>query len=304
MAYLGRKGQTAPLTSGDIPDGIIVAADLAPNSVDSDQYVDGSIDNAHLADDAVGTDELANDVVINTSGSITSTSATGILNTVGGTSARLLSYPGNAGSVGTSTNHKFVVQTNATDRMTIDTSGDISMAGSMSVGSHLHIATSAFSAARRLSSSSSDSTPITLYWGDLTVTTSSDVRLKDNIIDTEINGLEKLNQLAVKDFTWNDPSDKGYNNRNVRGKWTGLIAQEVIDILPFCVHAPRDKETLETLPDAVDEEDGETIIPWRMEFGYMVPVLIKAIQELSAKVTALETANTALEARVLALESA
>ena len=89
MAYLGRPGATAPLTSADIPDNSITAAkivadtiaagDLAPNSVDSselvdgsvdlshmsansvdsDQYVDGSIDNAHLADDAVGIAELS-----------------------------------------------------------------------------------------------------------------------------------------------------------------------------------------------------------------------------------------------------
>jgi len=73
MAYLGRPGATAPLTTADIPDGIIVASDLAPNSVDSSELVDGSVDNSHLADDAVGTDELANDVVINTSGAITTT---------------------------------------------------------------------------------------------------------------------------------------------------------------------------------------------------------------------------------------
>jgi len=48
---------------------------MAVNSIDSDQYVDGSIDNAHLADDAVGSDELANNVVINTSGAITTTGA-------------------------------------------------------------------------------------------------------------------------------------------------------------------------------------------------------------------------------------
>jgi hypothetical protein len=48
---------------------------MSVNSVDSDQYVDGSIDNAHLADDAVGTDELANNVVISTSGAITTTGA-------------------------------------------------------------------------------------------------------------------------------------------------------------------------------------------------------------------------------------
>jgi hypothetical protein len=40
-------------------DGSIDNAHLAANSVDSDQYVDGSIDNAHLADDAVNSDELA-----------------------------------------------------------------------------------------------------------------------------------------------------------------------------------------------------------------------------------------------------
>ncbi len=34
-------------------DGSIVAAKMAANSIDSDQYVDASIDNAHLADGAV-----------------------------------------------------------------------------------------------------------------------------------------------------------------------------------------------------------------------------------------------------------
>ena len=37
----------------------IKLAAMSANSVDSDQYVDGSIDNAHIADDAVGADELA-----------------------------------------------------------------------------------------------------------------------------------------------------------------------------------------------------------------------------------------------------
>jgi hypothetical protein len=36
-------------------------------TIDSDDYVDGSIDNAHLANDAVGADELASDAVVNAS---------------------------------------------------------------------------------------------------------------------------------------------------------------------------------------------------------------------------------------------
>ena len=105
MAYLGRPGATAPLTSADIPDNSITAAkivadtiaagDLAPNSVDSselvdgsvdlshmsansvdsDQYVDGSIDTAHIGDDQVTGDKLANDIAISTTGAITTTGA-------------------------------------------------------------------------------------------------------------------------------------------------------------------------------------------------------------------------------------
>jgi hypothetical protein len=43
----------------------ISKAGLKDNSIDSDQYVDGSIDNAHLADDAVNSDEIASGAVDN-----------------------------------------------------------------------------------------------------------------------------------------------------------------------------------------------------------------------------------------------
>jgi len=92
MAYLGRRGATAALTTGDIPDNSITAAkivvdtitagDLAPNSVDSselvdgsvdlshmsansvdsNQYVDGSIDTIHIDNDQVTADKLANSI--------------------------------------------------------------------------------------------------------------------------------------------------------------------------------------------------------------------------------------------------
>ena len=72
MAYLGRKGASAALTSADIPDNsitaakispdTIVAADLAPDSVDSSELVDGSIDTSHIGDDQVTADKLANSI--------------------------------------------------------------------------------------------------------------------------------------------------------------------------------------------------------------------------------------------------
>jgi cytoskeletal protein CcmA (bactofilin family) len=45
-------------------DGSIDLIHMSANSVDSDQYVDGSIDTAHLADDAVTGDKLANNIDI------------------------------------------------------------------------------------------------------------------------------------------------------------------------------------------------------------------------------------------------
>ena len=65
MAYLGRKGASAALTSADIPDNSITAAKIVTDTIEA-----GDIGN-----DAVGTAELANDVVISTSGAITTTGA-------------------------------------------------------------------------------------------------------------------------------------------------------------------------------------------------------------------------------------
>lgn len=54
MAYLGRPGATAPLTSADIPDNSITAAKI----------VDATIVAADLAPDSVGTSEIADSVTL------------------------------------------------------------------------------------------------------------------------------------------------------------------------------------------------------------------------------------------------
>jgi len=50
---------TDAIVTANITNANVTVAKMAANSVDSDQYVDGSIDNVHLADDAVDSDELA-----------------------------------------------------------------------------------------------------------------------------------------------------------------------------------------------------------------------------------------------------
>ena len=73
MAYLGRRGALAPVSTADIPDnsitsakivdGAVAVADLGPDSVDSSELVDGSIDTAHIGDDQVTADKLHTNAV-------------------------------------------------------------------------------------------------------------------------------------------------------------------------------------------------------------------------------------------------
>ena len=129
----------------------------------------------------------------------------------------------------------------------------------------------------RTSSAGSGST--TMYIGNESITTSSDRRLKTNIVDSSLDAVDVLNQLRVTEFDWDDPSDTSFNNRNARGTWTGLIAQEVVEHLPFAVNAPRDEDKV------IDYDSDST---WSITPLAMCGVLVKAVQELSTRIEALE----------------
>ena len=118
-----------------------------------------------------------------------------------------------------------------------------------------------------------------MYIGNESITTSSDRRLKTNIVDSSLDAVDVLNQLRVTEFDWDDPSDTSFNNRNARGTWTGLIAQEVVEHLPFAVNAPRDEDKV------IDYDSDST---WSITPLAMCGVLVKAVQELSTRIEALE----------------
>jgi hypothetical protein len=128
-----------------------------------------------------------------------------------------------------------------------------------------------------------------LYIGNAAIQVSSDVRLKKDIEDTNLDALAAISKIKVKDFTWDDPTDTSYNNRNARGKWTGLIAQELIEVLPFVVNAPRKEE------DGSIDHDSESV--WTLDQSQLCPVLIKAIQQQQEIIANLEARLSALEAQ-------
>lgn len=97
--------------------------------------------------------------------------------------------------------------------------------------------------------------------------TSSDYRLKENNV-TLANGLEKLNNLKPYTFNWIGSSDVSVD---------GFFAHEVSEIVPQAVQG---------LKDAVND-DG-SVSPQSIDNSHLVPLLVKAVQELSAEVEKLK----------------
>jgi hypothetical protein len=100
-----------------------------------------------------------------------------------------------------------------------------------------------------------------------TFATSSDYRLKENEVAIS-DGLTRLNQLKPYRFNWKHDKDTTVD---------GFFAHEVSEIVP---------EAIVGLKDAVNDK-GE-IDPQGIDQSKIVPLLVKAVQELSAKVTELE----------------
>ena len=92
--------------------------------------------------------------------------------------------------------------------------------------------------------------------------------------------------MNVVEFEWDDPSDKAEVNRNSRGKYVGMIAQETIKIAPWIINAP--DRTCMACSNGQPCEKHPT--PWTVEYEHLVPLLVKSIQELSEKVKKLEAA--------------
>jgi hypothetical protein len=92
--------------------------------------------------------------------------------------------------------------------------------------------------------------------------TSSDYRLKDDIRDTA-RGLAALMAIEVHDYRMGGTDQQG------------LLAQQVFEHYPEAVHAGGENPLLE---------------PWMIDYGRLTPLLIKAVQQLAARVEVLERA--------------
>ena len=97
--------------------------------------------------------------------------------------------------------------------------------------------------------------------------TSSDYRLKENVVDME-NATDRVKQLKPKRFNFIADDSITVD---------GFLAHEVQDIVPEAISGEK---------DAVDD-DGNAVYQG-IDQSKLVPLLVKTIQELEARITALE----------------
>lgn len=107
----------------------------------------------------------------------------------------------------------------------------------------------------------------------------SDERFKENIEDASPK-LDDLMRLRVRNF--NFTADSNVGGFNYSKKRIGFIAQEFSEVFPNLV---------KPFWHQISENDEEAVERLSIRENTLIPIIVKAIQELSAKVTELENAT-------------
>jgi len=97
--------------------------------------------------------------------------------------------------------------------------------------------------------------------GQVAYNITSDERLKDNIADAEDAGA-MVDAMQVRQFDWKETG----NHLDY-----GFVAQELHAVVPHAVTVPEDEDKF-----------------WSVDYSKLVPMLVKEIQSLRARVAALE----------------
>lgn len=131
---------------------------------------------------------------------------------------------------------------------------------------------------------SSNLTGVFLGSGATSWTSTSDRRLKENIVETGY-GLSEILRLSPKEYTFKTTQE--------RNKKIGFLAQEVYQIIPEIVHKGDDGEYRGS--GNAEESEKLGFAPWGLDYTSLTPILVKAIQELHQQVEHLQKSNVSGE---------
>lgn len=117
--------------------------------------------------------------------------------------------------------------------------------------------------------------------GTVAYNTSSDERLKADILETDM-GLATVMQIQARRFRYKtDPSNRVYH---------GFIAQELDAIFPEAVTQGGAAKACNCplVEKGMHDPDCFNANPWGVDYGKLTPLLVRAVQELAGRVAVLE----------------
>lgn len=112
----------------------------------------------------------------------------------------------------------------------------------------------------------------------------SDERLKENIWPLD-DALAKLRNLSIKTFDWKAGSDQHMAGRV---NDVGVIAQEAMLVMPDLVKEATAPAPVEGQTPSLNQELGTF---YTAEYGRLIPYLVRAVQQLEARIAELEGAS-------------
>jgi len=120
-------------------------------------------------------------------------------------------------------------------------------------------------------------------------TDTSDVRIKTNV-ETVTGGLDKINQLRPVSFNYTSDYLEIHQEIDGSKKYNSFIANEYAEVFPDAVSVGGNLERITPSSDIGEPDDVEVLIEDLLQYTPhdLHIYLVKAVQELSAKVTALE----------------
>ena len=182
----------------------------------------------------------------------------------------------NSGQLGAGSNLPMTFYTGGSERVRVDTSGNLLVGGTTTGGRVTSISSTndlfyGYNGAQKFAVTNGG----TIFAVNTTISAISDIRYKENVRDLDV-GLDKIMALKPRLYDWKE--GKGADIKNARG----FIAQEFEQVFPDLIDKWKD-------PAPEGEE------PYKSVRQDLIPVLVKAIQEQQALITSLTTRITALE---------